>query len=168
MSRVEVRLGCYPNDQQNRPSAGHERQISLKKIGTRHTRLSSVARYRQRRSRKRRCFVLTVSAIVLPCIRRVDKDEMSLSTEVVEYFEKAVVPQNKNASFLCVRAFLWGSRTKGWNAVFPMSLRMFSLRLLILFNGLLRFHLNILTANQLLSWCNSFVSLGHCLGPLDE
>lgn len=154
-AEVEVRLG-YPNDQQESPSAVMNTKISLDD-GTRIP-LSSVATLSQEEAETTIVRIDGKRSLYLSA--EVDKDEMS-STEVVEYLEKAVVPQMKR-QFSGVSVYFSGEAEQRAETQSSMS-EMFLIALLIIY-GLLAIPLKSYTQPLIIMMAIPFGIIGALLG----
>ena len=154
-AEVEVRLG-YPNDQQESPSAVMNTKISLED-GTRIP-LSSVATLSQEEAETTIVRIDGKRSLYLSA--EVDKDEMS-STEVVEYLEKAVVPQIKR-QFSGVSVHFSGEAEQRAETQSSMS-EMFLIALLIIY-GLLAIPLKSYSQPIIIMMAIPFGIIGALLG----
>ena len=154
-AEVEVRLG-YPNDQQESPSAVMNTKISLEN-GTRIP-LSSVATLSQEEAETTIVRIDGKRSLYLSA--EVDKDEMS-STEVVEYLEKAVVPQIKR-QFSGVSVHFSGEAEQRAETQSSMS-EMFLIALLIIY-GLLAIPLKSYSQPIIIMMAIPFGIIGALLG----
>ncbi|MEP0073155.1 MAG: efflux RND transporter permease subunit [Marinomonas sp.] len=154
-AEVEVRLG-YPNDQQESPSAVMNTKISLDD-GTRIP-LSSVAALFQEEAETTIVRIDGKRSLYLSA--EVDKDEMS-STEVVEYLEKAVVPQMER-QFSGVSVYFSGEAEQRAETQSSMS-EMFLIALLIIY-GLLAIPLKSYSQPLIIMMAIPFGIIGALLG----
>jgi multidrug efflux pump subunit AcrB len=154
-AEVEVRLG-YPNDQQESPSAVMNTKISLED-GTRIP-LSSVATLSQEEAETTIVRIDAKRSLYLSA--EVDKDEMS-STEIVEYLEKAVVPQMKR-QFSGVSVFFSGEAEQRAETQSSMS-EMFLIALLVIY-GLLAIPLKSYSQPLIIMMAIPFGIIGALLG----
>ncbi len=154
-AEVEVRLG-FPNDQQESPSAVMNTKISLED-GTRIP-LSSVATLSQEEAETTIVRIDAKRSLYLSA--EVDKDEMS-STEIVEYLEKAVVPQMKR-QFSGVSVFFSGEAEQRAETQSSMS-EMFLIALLVIY-GLLAIPLKSYSQPLIIMMAIPFGIIGALLG----
>ncbi|WOD07896.1 efflux RND transporter permease subunit [Marinomonas sp. GJ51-6] len=154
-AEVEVRLG-YPKDQQESPSAVMNTKISLDD-GTRIP-LSSVAALFQEEAETTIVRIDGKRSLYLSA--EVDKDEMS-STEVVEYLEKAVVPQMER-QFSGVSVYFSGEAEQRAETQSSMS-EMFLIALLIIY-GLLAIPLKSYSQPLIIMMAIPFGIIGALLG----
>jgi len=154
-AEVEVRLG-YPNDQQESPSEVMNTKISLDD-GTRIP-LSSVATLSQEEAETTIVRIDGKRSLYLSA--EVDKDEMS-STEVVEYLEKAVVPQMER-QFSGVSVYFSGEAEQRAETQSSMS-EMFLIALLIIY-GLLAIPLKSYAQPLIIMMAIPFGIIGALLG----
>ncbi|MFT2097751.1 efflux RND transporter permease subunit [Marinomonas sp. 2405UD66-6] len=154
-AEVEVRLG-YPNDQQESPSAVMNTKITLDD-GTRIP-LSSVATLFQEAAETTIVRIDGKRSLYLSA--EVDKDEMS-STEVVEYLEKAVVPQMER-QFSGVSVYFSGEAEQRAETQSSMS-EMFLIALLIIY-GLLAIPLKSYSQPLIIMMAIPFGIIGALLG----
>lgn len=154
-AEVEVRLG-YPNDQQESPSAVMNTKVTLED-GTRIP-LSSVATLSQEEAETTIVRIDGKRSLYLSA--EVDKDEMS-STEVVEYLEKAVVPQMKR-QFSGVSVFFSGEAEQRAETQSSMS-EMFLIALLVIY-GLLAIPLKSYSQPIIIMMAIPFGIIGALLG----
>jgi len=154
-AEVEVRLG-YPNDQQESPAAVMNTKVSLAD-GTRIP-LSSVATLSQEEAETTIVRIDGKRSLYLSA--EVDKDEMS-STEVVEYLEKAVVPQMKR-QFSGVSVYFSGEAEQRAETQSSMS-EMFLIALLVIY-GLLAIPLKSYSQPLIIMMAIPFGIIGALLG----
>jgi multidrug efflux pump subunit AcrB len=154
-AEVEVRLG-FPNDQQESPSAIMNTKISLED-GTRIP-LSSVATLSQEEAETTIIRIDAKRSLYLSA--EVDKDEMS-STQIVEYLEKAVVPQMKR-QFSGVSVFFSGEAEQRAETQSSMS-EMFLIALLVIY-GLLAIPLKSYSQPFIIMMAIPFGIIGALLG----
>ena len=154
-NEVEVRLG-YPDDQQESPSEIMQTKISLED-GTRIP-LSAVASLSYQQAETRIIRIDGKRSLYLSS--EVDKDTMS-ATEVVEYLQKAVVPQLER-QFTGVSVYFSGEAEQRAETQSSMS-EMFLIALLIIY-GLLAIPLKSYSQPLIIMMAIPFGIIGALLG----